>query len=255
MVQPYVAKLAAAGPSSSQISAEDCELLARLRDDVVQFPPRSVIIAQGERPDHVNLVLEGWACRYQTLPDGARQITAFLLPGDFCDAHITLFNAMDHNISALSTCHVARIDRQMMAALLDRPAIARALWWASLVDEAVLRAWIVNLGRRDAFDRIGHLICEVHARLCNVGLAQGDEFELPLTQEDLADALGLTPVHVNRTVRRLREEGLIEMKRGWLKILHVQKLQHVVGFDPNYLHLPRGRGAAGMQRDEGLPST
>ena len=116
------------------------------------------------------------------LRDGSRQITAFLVPGDFCDAHITLLDQMDHSIATLTECRVAFIARHKMLEIADHPRIARALWWASLVDEAVLRAWILNLGRRDAFERVGHLICELHARLSNVGLTLAGGFELPLTQ-------------------------------------------------------------------------
>lgn len=239
MVAAYIAKFESAGKQTSDLSADDHVLLLTLCDDVRSVPARHDIIREGERPEYVNLIIEGWACRAKVLRDGSRQITAFLLPGDFCDAHVTLFGAMDHNITALTDCKVAFVPRAKMDELSERPRLARALWWASLVDEAVLRAWIVNLGRRDAFDRIGNLICELHRRLANVGLTIDGEFEMPLTQEELADALGLTSVHINRTLKRLREEGLLTLRHKRLVILDVPRLQRIVGFDPNYLHLPK----------------
>lgn len=233
MTHPLIKKLQSVG----DLEQDDLDLLAALTGDVREFGARRDIIREGEKPDHVHLMLEGWSCRYQLLPDGGKQITALLLPGDFCDVHITMFGEMDHSIGALGAAKVAFISRDLMLELTARPGIARALWWASLVDEAVLRAWIVNFGRRDSFERVAHLICELYARLQNVGVATENAFDLPLTQEDLSDALGLTPVHVSRVLKRLREEGMMTFKRQQISILDVRKLQAAAGFDPSYLHL------------------
>lgn len=201
------------------------------------------IISEGDKPDHVHVMMDGWAARYSVVEDGARQITAFLLPGDFCDLHVTILGEMDHGIVALTPAKVAYVPHTVMQDLpVERPELARALWWATLVDEAVLRSWIVNIGRRDAAQRVAHLFCELHARLKLVGLADEDHFDLPLTQEVLADALGLTPVHINRTLQRLRSEDLILLKGGELTILDIGALRKLAGFDPNYLH--RGRLAS-----------
>ena len=198
------------------------------------------IIREGASPDHVHLILDGWAARYKIVPDGARQITAFLIPGDFCDAHVTILRQMDHGITALTPATVAYIPQAAFEALpLGRPELARALWWATLVDEAVLRSWIVNLGRRDAHEGVAHLLCELEVRLRHVGLVQDDRFDLPLTQETLADALGLTAVHTNRVLQRLRSEGLIVLEAGALTILDPAGLRRAAGFDPNYLHVKR----------------
>lgn len=233
MTHPLIRKLRTAGT----LDQADLDLLDGLTKDVREFGARRDIIREGEKPDHVHLMLEGWSCRYQVLPDGGKQVTAFLVPGDFCDVHITMFGEMDHSIGTLNAAKVAFIARDLMFKLIERPAIARALWWASLVDEAVLRAWIVNLGRRDSFERIAHLVCELHARLRNVGLADNNEFDLPLTQEDLSDALGLSQVHVNRVLKRLRAEGVMTFKRQQIAILDIRKLQSIAGFDASYLHL------------------
>jgi len=195
------------------------------------------IISDGDRPDHVHLILAGWAARYKILPDGERQITAFLIPGDFCDLHVTILKQMDHGIGALTAVSVAEISRREMNQLCDdRPGLLRAMWWATLVDEGVLREWIVNIGRRDSYARIAHLMCELLVRMQNVGLADDGGFQLPLTQEHLADALGLTPVHVNRVLQRLKADKLIELGGRTLTILDPGGLRRAAGFDPSYLH-------------------
>jgi CRP-like cAMP-binding protein len=230
---PLAIKLA----SVANLSDDDLQALDRLSADARDMVPRRNIIREGDRPDRVHLMVEGWAARYKLLPGGSRQITAFLIPGDFCDLHVTILGEMDHSIITLTRAKVAFIRRGEIEALTERPRLTRALWWATLVDEAVLRAWIVNVGRREAFEAIGHIMCELYLRMKNVGLAADHSFELPLTQEELADALGLTPVHVNRVLQRMRGEGLITFKSGSLTILDYPRLEKSAGFNSNYLHI------------------
>jgi CRP-like cAMP-binding protein len=232
---PLAARLA----TVTDLSAGDREELDRISFEAREVGPRRNIIREGDRPEYVHLIVEGWAARYKMLPDGGRQITALLIPGDLCDLHVTILGEMDHSIATLSPARVAYIPRARMEALSARPALARAFWWATLVDEAVLRSWIVNVGRRDAYEAIGHLMCELYVRLRTVGLTSDHRFELPLTQEDIADALGLTPVHVNRVLQRMRGEGLIVLKRGSMEILDQPRLERASGFNPNYLHIER----------------
>ena len=188
----------------------------------------------------MHAVLEGWAARYKVLPDGSRQIVAFLIPGDFCNLHVTILREMDHGIVALTPARVAYTAQGAMDDLTrGRVEIGGALWRATLIDEAVLRAWIVNIGGRDARERVAHLFCELHARLSLVGLTSDGHFDLPLTQEVIAEAMGLTPVHVNRTLQDLRAEDLIVFRSGVLTIPDVQRLQEVAGFEPKYLHSGR----------------
>src|SRR3954464_11587668 len=132
----------------------DREALADLCDNARDLGPRRTIIREGDRPDHVHMIVEGWAARYKLLADGSRQITAFLIPGDFCDLHVTILGEMDHSIATITRAKIAYIPRGRMEALTERPGITKAFWWATLVDEAVLRSWIVNVGRRDAFEAI-----------------------------------------------------------------------------------------------------
>lgn len=230
---PLIAKLETHAP----LSAEDREALYDLYGDARELGARRSIIREGDRPDHIHLMIEGWGARYKLLPDGARQITAFLIPGDFCDIHATILSEMDHGISTLTRSRVAFIPRGKMDALTERPSLAKAFWWGTLVDESVLRNWIVNVGRRDAYEAIGHLICELYVRMKNVGLVEDNRFDLPLTQEEIGDALGLTAVHVNRVLQRLRSEDLISFRRGLLIIHDYERLEKASGFNANYLHI------------------
>lgn len=220
------------------LSGQDQAVLNELCADIREFSPRSDIIRDGDRPKAVHLVLSGWAARYKIVKEtGQRQITAFLIPGDFCDLHITILKKMDHAITSITRTIIACVPENVMEELpLHRPSLTRALWWSTLVDEAVLREWLVSAGRRNAYEALAHLFCELHARLQRVGLVRHDTFDVPLTQEDLADALGLTPVHVNRVLQRLRKERLIELRGGVLTILDSGRLCHAAGFDPSYLH-------------------
>jgi CRP-like cAMP-binding protein len=230
---PLIAKL----ETVAALDEDDRRAIHDICGDTRDIPAGRDIIRQGDRPESVHLILDGWAARYKVVPNGGRQITAYLIPGDFCDIHVTILREMDHGIIALTPATVAFIPHEAMEQLpLRRPALARALWWATLVDEAVLRAWIVNLGRRDAYERVGHLMCEMHIRMRNVGLVEDGQFSLPLTQEEIADTLGLTPVHTNRVIQRLRREGLITLKERMLAIPDVAALRSASGFDPSYLH-------------------
>ena len=231
-----IAKLA----TVADLDAGDIEKLVALCDDERVVPARRDILSEGERPDHVHVILEGWAARYKTLRDGSRQIVAFLIPGDFCDLHVAILGHMDHGIVALTRCRVAYIQSAQLDALTsNHNGLTKALWWATLVDEGVLREWILNVGRRDALERIAHLLCEMHARMKLVGLVADDRLELPITQDQLADATGLTPVHVNRTLQRLRKEHFIEIGSGMLTVLDVAALRQAAGFNGNYLHITR----------------
>ncbi|MBV9930185.1 MAG: Crp/Fnr family transcriptional regulator [Alphaproteobacteria bacterium] len=220
----------------ARLSEDDRAAVEALCDDAQEVAARRSIIREGDRPDRVHAILEGWAIRYALLANGTRQITAFLVPGDFCDLHATVLGHMDHSIATLTRARVAAIPRARIDEVMERPSVARAFLWSTLVDEAVLRSWIVTVGRRDAEEAIGHLMCELYLRMRNVGLTIDHSYALPLTQEEIADALGLTPVHVNRVLQRMRREGLISLAGGALTIHDYRKLEHASGFDPNYLH-------------------
>jgi CRP-like cAMP-binding protein len=184
------------------------------------------------------LVIDGWGARYKTLPDGKRQIVSLFLPGDFCDLNVYILREMDHSIGAITRLKVAMITPDEMNGLTgDRPRITQALWWHELVTTAIQREWTLNLGQRTAYERLGHLLVELYLRLRAVGRADNGRCDFPLTQNDLAEATGLTAVHVNRTLQELRRDGLIELERKQLHILDLDRLKELSMFNPNYLHL------------------
>lgn len=224
------------------LSDEDRQALRDLVVKVRRVGARVDLIREGDDPAHVHLILEGFACRYKILADGQRQIMAFLVPGDFCDLNVFILDQMDHSIGTISACHVVDIPRESFDVLTaDRPHITRALWWCALVDEAVLREWLVNLGRRSANQRIAHLFCELLMRLDAVGLVTKNSFRFPFTQTEIADTLGLSAVHVNRTLQELRAKGLLTLRRRVLHIPDFEGLKAYCGFNVNYLHLRNTR--------------
>ena len=238
MSNPFVLKLAC----GADLSPADCRALQAASARRRRVAARTHIISQGDRPSDVHLIVDGFACRSKVLPDGARQIMALLLPGDFCDLHVAILGAMDHDIVTLTPCSVVDIPRPEVLALTQRsPALTRALWWSTLVDEGVLREWLANMGRRSAEERLGHLFCELRVRLAAVGLADDRGFDLPLTQEELADALGLTAVHLNRVLQNLRREGYVSWQSRRLEIANFERLSDMAGFNPDYLHLATSR--------------
>ena len=219
------------------LSEADRGLLDHLASCTSRMQAGQDIIQEGERPERVNLLLSGWAYRYKILPNGNRQIVAYLLPGDLCDAHVFILDKMDHSIGLLSDALISTISRETMLDVTERsPVIARALWWSTLVDEAVLRHWLINVGQRDAYGRVAHLFCELWERAAQVGLVTDDAFNLPLTQEQLGDTMGITPIHTNRTLQRMRAERIITFEGKRLTILNVQEMRRIADFDPNYLH-------------------
>lgn len=220
---------------------DDRSFLDGLISDPVELRAGQDVIGEGQRSDDVHLVVSGIACRYKILVDGSRQIMAFLVPGDMCDPHVFILKAMDHSVGALSTCGIVSLSRPKVLEMFDRPAIARALWWSTLVDEATLREWLVNLGQRDAKERLAHLLCELHARLASIGLTDDGKFSFPVTQPDMAAAMGISDVHVNRALQALRRDGLVTVGRKEVVILDVAGLKAMSQFDPNYLHLRGGR--------------
>ena len=221
----------------TSLSADDRHLLDDIAKPTRTLMARTDIIREGQASKDVRLIIEGFACRYKLLKSGKRQIVAYLIPGDVCDLNVFILRAMDHNIGTLSPCRVVDIPRHRILELTERPNIARALWYATLVDEATLREWLLNVGQRDAVPRIGHLFCELLMRLRVVGLAPDDSFELPVTQTDIGDTTGLSFVHVNRCLQTLRSMNLIDYRSKNIVIKDVQRLVEFTGFNQNYLHL------------------
>jgi CRP-like cAMP-binding protein len=222
----------------TKLSADDRSALSQISRNFRYVDARRDVVTEGDKPRHVHLMLDGWACRYKQLPDGKRQIVSIFVPGDFCDVNVYILKQMDHSIGAITRLKVAMITPEEMNALTtDRPRITQALWWHELVTAAIQREWTLNLGQRSAYERIAHLLIELYLRLNNVGRAHNGRCDFPLTQNDLADATGLTSVHVNRTLQELRRDNLIELERRQLQILDMPGLMDAAMFNPNYLHL------------------
>jgi CRP-like cAMP-binding protein len=223
----------------TRLSVEDKRALDAVASQRVRtLGSRDDLIHEGDEPQDVNLFLEGWACRYKTLEDGRRQVISYFLPGDFCDLNVFILSEMDHSIGSVTPIRVAEISRQALHEVtLNHPRVTQALWWSTLVSEAIQREWTVNLGQRDAIERVGHLLCEIFLRLRMLGLTEGDSCDFPLTQTDLAETVGLSVVHMNRTLQELRNRGLIVLRSKKLIIPDLERLQEVSLFNPNYLHL------------------
>ena len=220
------------------LSDADRSVLERISADPQLVPARTDLVREGDAPEGVFLILDGIACRHKLRASGARQITAYLVPGDLGDLDVALLDRMDHTLTTLSACKLVCIPPRVIAELMaHHPAVARALRMCTLVDEATLREWLMNVGCRSALERVAHLFCELQARMRAVGLAENDNYALPVTQVDLADTTGLSSVHLNRTLQELRREGLITFRQGRLTIHDLPRLKALAEFKANYLHL------------------
>lgn len=226
------------------LTTADRDMLAEVVEPPRMIEPRADIVEEGEDPRAVNVVMSGWACRYRQFEDGRRQIISILLPGDCCDPHIFLLDRRDHAIGALTQVSIGRIPGTAMTELISRnPALDLAFHREALASTAIQREWTVSLGRRSGVERLAHLFCELHARLAAVGLADGTSCPMPLTQPDLADALGQTTVHINRTLQDVRAARLLSLKSRRLTLLDPEGLRRLAKFDPSYLHLRAARDA------------
>ena len=211
-----------------------------LLNDVVRMArdvqPGKALLRAGD-PSSLQLVLKGIACRQKHLPGGKRQIVEFLIPGDFCDVHETVLRSTDQTLSTITRCRIVEIPHSHVREMIFRPAIKFALAGVSVVNDAVSREWIVNLGCRPPDRRIVHFFCEMIVRCKIVGLSEDGIFHLPLTQSHIGSTLGISTIHVNRTIKILEKMRLFERKRDYLFVPDFQKMAAFSGFDQNYLHL------------------
>lgn len=199
---------------------------------------RHRIARQGDKPRYVSIVLEGWACGYKHGRDGTRQILGLYLPGEHCDSSIYILDRLDHSLEAITDVTVGEISPADFRRLMERSTtIAEALWWEELVSSAIKREWIYSLTQRSAIERIAHLICELYLRLNSIGAADDHQMPFPLTQTDIAETTGLSPVHVNRMIQELRRLQLISIEQRELHLLDARALADLAAFDPEYLHL------------------
>jgi len=222
------------------LSDEERDVLRNVSGTIKTVGPRQDLVREGDRPHECCLILEGSAYRYKLTETGKRQIFSFHIPGDIPDLQSLHIDVMDHSLAALTATKALFIPHETVCDLMRRcPRIGDAFWRDTLIDAAVFREWIMNLGRREAYGRMAHLLCEFYVRLRAVGLTNGPAYEFPLTQAELADATGLSAVHVNRTLQELRGEGLITLRAGSLTVLDWERLKEAGEFDPAYLHLKK----------------
>jgi len=224
--------------SISRLTEDEKQRLRNLSLLIRQFGPDQDIVREGDRPSECCLVIVGFTCRFKVTEEGKRQIFSFHTPGDIPDLQSLQLEVMDHSLKTLTPCKVAFIPHGSIAELTRAcPRLADVLWRDTLIDAAIFREWMINIGRRSAYARIAHLLGEIFVRLRAVGLTDGNECEFPITQSEIGDALGLSTVHVNRSLQELRADGLIELRRGTLTILDWEGFKKAGEFDETYLHL------------------
>jgi CRP-like cAMP-binding protein len=210
--------------------------------------PATYLVREGDRTEYCGLLLSGFVYRHKLTGNGQRQILSIHMPGEMLDLHNIFLDIADHNIQALSRAVVAMVPRQAIHALAENfPNVGRAMWTDTLIDASIFREWVMNVGRRDSITRIAHLLCEFALRLEAAGLGNHQQYELPMTQEQLADAVGLTPVHVNRILKELGQRGLIIRDKRAITIEDWRKLRDVADFSSRYLHLDQGGGLHSRQ--------
>jgi CRP-like cAMP-binding protein len=222
----------------SALSEEDRQAVLALPYHLRTFEPHAYTVREGERPTACAVLLSGFAYRQKITSDGARQILALHIPGEPLDFQNLFLDEADHNVQMLTRCELAIIPREELQEMVrSRAAIGHAILVTILVEASIFREWIVNVGRRDARARMAHLLCEFGSRLETQGLTEDYGYLLPMTQEQLADVLGLTPVHVNRTIKALEAEGLITRKGRNISFPDWKRMQEVGDFNRRYLHL------------------
>jgi CRP-like cAMP-binding protein len=223
------------------LAAEERKAIAGVTGKISEFASGDDIVRRGDLTGGVKLVVEGFACRYKLLDDGRRQILAYLIPGDFCDLNLFLLDRVEHSTAAMTRTRVAFISQNDVLALTDKfPNLTRALWRSTLLDEAITSEWVVNLGQRTAYERMAHLFCELFYRMRSINGVTGNSYALPITQAALGDTVGLSNVHVNRTIQELRAQGLISFRGGVITVNDLPALERVGFFSADYLHLDGG---------------
>ena len=220
------------------ISAEEERVIRGLVAEVMEWPKDRTLIRHGQELENSMLLLSGWVARAKDLPNGQRQIAEINLPGDFVDLHGFTLKRLDHDIMTVTPCRVAVVPHERLQELTEKwPHLTRLYWFNTNLDAAIHREWTLSLGRRSAIARLAHLLCELNIRLEITGLTNNNSYDFPLTQIELAECLGLTSVHVNRTLQELRRKRLVGLQNRRLTINDLPALQAIAEFDDDYLYL------------------
>jgi CRP-like cAMP-binding protein len=236
MIERHLLKLRA----RDNISADEEREIRSLVSHTIRVRSDQSFIRHGQELKESMLLLDGWMGRAKDLPSGQRQIAELHVAGDFVDLHGFTLKRLDHDVITLSDCTVAVVPHERLKAMTEEfPHLTRLYWFMTNLDAAIHREWTLSLGRRTAISRMAHLFCEMLVKLEIVGLTAGNSYDFPMTQIELSEALGLTPVHVNRTLQELRRMGLLETENRRLNILDLEGLKGVAEFDPAYLYLEK----------------
>lgn len=240
-LQPLLRKL----EQFNTFEPSDRRALLALPYRLKKYEPLSYIVRDGDKPTHSCALISGFAFRQKIVADGGRSISSIHMRGDIIDLQNSLLRTADHNVQTLTRCEVAAIPREAIVKLaFEHPRVGMAMWCDTLVDASVFREWIANIARRDASSRIAHLLCEFAVRLEAAGLGDKLNYELPMTQEQLADCTGLTSIHVNRTLKSLEERGDITRSKRHIGIADWDRLRNTADFRSSYLHMPELAAAA-----------
>jgi len=234
-VRPLVTKLRNYGP----LSAEEELTLDAAVSSIRQVDAEADMVLQGTSPNHSTLLLSGCVGRYNLTRSGGRQITSLHVPGDFVDLHSLLLKPIDHSIFALVASSIAVVPHDRLQQIIDtQPRLMRLLWLNTLIDGATHRQWSIGLGSLYSHQHLAHIICELYVRLEQIGLTDGGQFHIPLTQVLLSQCLAVSTVHTNRAVQILRSENVIRWERDLVTIMNWDKLVAIGEFDPTYLRVP-----------------
>ena len=223
-----------------ELSPEEESAIRGAVAETRQVRADQILIRSGQALTSSLILLDGWMARSKDLASGERQVTELHVAGDFADLHGFTLKRLDHDVMTLSECTLAVVPHERLEDVIERfPRLARAYWFSTNVDAAICRELALSLGQRSALSRMAHLFCELHARLDVVGRADDEGFDFPLTQRELAECLGLTVVHANRTIQELRRRHVVELENRRLTIVDREGLEAIAEFDPSYLYIER----------------
>ncbi len=226
-----------------ELTDDDREAIFALPFTLRKVEASQFLVWDGDKPQNTCLLISGFAIRHKLAGNGGRQIVSIHLRGDIVDMQNSLLGTADHNVQMLTNGEVALIPVEAMRTLaFNHPSVGMAMWYETLVEGSIFREWVLNIGRRDARTRIAHLLCELALRMEGAGLGEHINYEMPITQEQLADAVALTSVHVNRTLMKLQEDGLITRNRRMITVIDWKKMMTEADFEPRYLHMREHAG-------------
>lgn len=218
------------------LSSEELQIIEESISEIRELPARKTILKAGDKPDFSVFLIEGFICRYMDANDGKRQLVALQIPGDFVDLHAFPLTYLDHDNATITRCTVGIVPHDRLRMIQrDMPQLTHMLWFSTLLDAAMHREWIFRMGRLNAIGRVAHFLAETEHRLSAIGRVEDGKFALPLVQIDLAEATGMTPIHLNRCVRDLRKDGIADVRVGQVAVLRKAELWRLGEFDPAYL--------------------